>query len=182
MSLLVCFLTGRSDPANTALSPAQLALLDALPVGAGERIDVNFPYAAASGPWRRTPLAVASVRNGRDYLGSRRPGFARRYAAEVRPVLAAADRTLVLAGSCGLELLANLRLDRHALAGLHVLAFGPVARSHPPVSLETVVGRTDLLARRWAPRADHVIGAGHLDYLASPEFRAIAARAVERLR
>ena len=183
MTLLVCFLTGRSDRSNTALSPDQRAFLDALPVGAHERPDANFPYAPASGPWRHTPLPVASVRNARDYLAARHPRFALDHANAVRRVLTAADRTLVLAGSCGLELLAGLRLDAAAAHGVHVLAYGPVARSRPPgISLETVVGRHDPLARRWARRADHVIDAGHLDYLASPEFRSIAARAVERLR
>ncbi|MBM7505631.1 hypothetical protein ACFPER_00845 [Agromyces aurantiacus] len=185
MTLLVGFLTGRSDPSTTALSPAQSAFLDALPVAAHERLDVNFPYAPASGPWRPTPLPLASVRNARDYAGSRRPSFARRHAAAVGEALARADRTLVLAGSCGLELLANLGLDAAALAGVHVLAYGPVARSRPAASLEVVVGRRDALARAWVRRTglvDHEVDAGHLDYLASPEFAAIASAAVERLR
>ncbi|MFC5789615.1 hypothetical protein ACFPPE_07080 [Agromyces tardus] len=197
MSLLVCFLTGRSDRANTALSPAQAGFLDALPIGVGERLDVNFPYAPAGGPWRATPLALASVRNTRDYLASRRAGFPRAHAAAVREVFTRADRTLVLAGSCGLELLANLRLDAPALARLHVVAYGPVARSRPRVSLETVTGAGDALARwstaRWpasgraaaespAGASDHLIDAHHLDYLASPALHAIVVRAIERLR
>lgn len=183
MSLLVCFLTGRSDPSNPVLSPEQRAFLDALPIAVDERLDVNFPYAPASGAWRRTALPLASVRNTRDYLGSRRPAFARAHARAVGDVLTRADRTLVLAGSCGLELLANLRLDSAALAGAHVLAYGPVARSLPEASVEIVVGRRDALARGRAPAPpDHVIDAGHLGYLASAEFRAIAARAVGRLR
>jgi hypothetical protein len=183
MSLLVCFLTGRSDPANTALSPDQVAFLDALPLAPHERLEVNFPYAPASGPWRRTQLPLASVRNTRDYLASRRAAFAREHADAVREVLARADRTLVLAGSCGLELLANLRLAASELADVHVLAYGPVARSRPAVDVETVAGRRDRLARRdGGIRADHLIDAGHLDYLGSPAFRGIARRAVERLR
>ena len=191
MSLLVCFLTGRSDRANTALSPAQAGFLDAVPIAARERLDVNFPYAPASGPWRRTPLPIASVRNARDYLAARRPGFASAHAAAVREVLTRADRTLVLAGSCGLELLANLGLDAEALARLHVVAYGPMARSRPAVSLETVTGASDALARwstaRWHPDTGattpgHRIDAHHLDYLASPELHAIVVRAIERLR
>ncbi|MFE5671189.1 hypothetical protein ACFQ58_06200 [Agromyces sp. NPDC056523] len=183
MRLRVCFLTGRSDRSNTALSPEQRAFLDALPVGIDERLDVNFPYAPASGPWRPTPLPLASVRNARDYLAARHPRFALDHADAVRDVLTAADRTLVLAGSCGLELLAGLRLEAAAARSVHVLAYGPVARSRPlGLRLETVVGRRDALARRWARQADHVIDAGHLDYLASPEFRSIAVRAIERVR
>lgn len=183
MSLLVCFLTGRSDPANTALSPDQVGFLDALPLAPHERLDVNFPYAPASGSWRPTPLPLASVRNTRDYLASRRAAFAHEHADAVREVLARADRTLVLAGSCGLELLANLRLAANELAVVHVLAYGPVARSLPAVGVETVAGRRDRLARQVGGMpADHLIDAGHLDYLGSPEFRGIARRAVERLR
>lgn len=182
MSLLVCFLTGRSDRSNTALSPAQAGFLDALPIGAGERLDVNFPYRPASGPWHPTPLSVASLRNTRDYVESRRAGFAREHTATVREVFTRADRTLVLAGSCGLELLANLRLDAHALAGVHVVAYGPVARRRPAVSLETVTGASDALARWSTGAPDHEIDAHHLDYLASPELRRIVVRAIERLR
>lgn len=188
MTLMVCVLTGRSDPGNPALSPVQRAFLDALPIAAHERVDVNFPYGPPTGPWRPTPLPLASARNASGLLASRWPAFGGAHADAVRGVLTPADRTLVLAGSSGLELLANLRLDAADLGRVHVLAYGPVARSRAAAeistaaTLETVVGRRDLLARRWAGRADHVIDAGHLDYLASPEFLAIATRAVERLR
>jgi hypothetical protein len=50
------------------------------------------------------------------------------------------------------------------------------------VSVEAVVGRRDVIARRHAVPPDHVIDGGHLDYLGSPEFRELAARAVARLR
>lgn len=182
MSVQLCFLTGRSDPGNTALSPAQLGFLRALPLADDERVEANFPYDEPTGPWRRTPLPLASVRNGRDHLGSRHPRFAERHADAVRERFARADRTLVLAGSCGLELLANLRLGREVLERVQVLAYGPVARRAPDVELEVVVGRADLLARPWAARADHVIASGHLDYLGSPPFAAIAERALARAR
>jgi hypothetical protein len=183
MTLRVCFLTGRSDRANTALSPAQRDFLAALPLDPEERLDVNFPYRPASGPWRRTPLPIASVRNTRDYFASRRSGFAREHADAVRTVLTATDRTLVLAGSCGLELLANLHLDAGTLARVHVVAYGPVARSRPGAALvETVTGRADALARRSTGVPDHEIDARHLDYLSAPELRGIVVAAIERLR
>lgn len=182
MSLLVCFLTGRSDRSNTALSPAQAGFLERLPIEAGERLDVNFPYRPASGPWHPTPLPIASVRNAGDYLESRRAGFAREYRAAVREVLTRADRTLVLAGSCGLEMLGNLRLDADALAAVHVVAYGPVARRRPAMSLETVTGASDALARWSTGAPDHEIDAHHLDYLASPELHGIVVGAIARLR
>ncbi|WP_168197123.1 hypothetical protein [Agromyces laixinhei] len=183
MTLGVCFLTGRSDRANSALSPAQQAFLDGLPLAPEERVGVNFPYLPASGPWRRTPLPVASARNVRDYFASRRPAFALMYSAAVRAVLTATDRTLVLAGSCGLELLANLELDDDALARVHVVAYGPVARSLPrAATVETVTGRSDALARRSTGAPDHEIDGHHLDYLSSPELRAVVVAAIARLR
>ncbi|KRC60737.1 hypothetical protein ASE14_07095 [Agromyces sp. Root81] len=183
MTIRVCFLTGRSDRSNTALSPVQRAFLDGLPITTEERVEVNFPYRPASGPWRRTPLPIASVRNARDYFGSRRAAFAHEHRAAVSEALAASDRTLVLAGSCGLELLANLRLDDDVLARLHVVAYGPVARSRPVAArLETVTGRADALARRSTGTPDHEIDAHHLDYLSSPELRDIVVAAIERLR
>lgn len=182
MSVQVCFLTGRSDPRTTALSAAQRAFLEALPLAPAERVAVNFPYARPSRPWRATPILLASARNTRDHLGSRHPRFARTHAEAVRARFARADRTLVLAGSCGLELLANLRLDAADLAGVHVLAYGPVARRAPAVRLEVVVGSRDRLARPWAGRADHLIDSGHLDYLGSAAFAGIAARALQRVR
>ncbi|WP_165314334.1 hypothetical protein [Agromyces protaetiae] len=182
-TLQVRFLTGRSDRSTTALSPAQHAFLDALPLDEAERVRVNFPYAPAAGPWRKVPLPVASVRNARDYLGARRRAFATRHTADVRAALAGADRQLVLAGSCGLELLGGLRLDDETLARVHVVAYGPVARRRPPVSLETVVGDRDGIAsRRRLGEPDHRIAAGHLDYLASPVFREIVVAAIGRLR
>jgi len=183
MTLRVCFLTGRSDRSNTALSPVQRAFLDSLPITDEERVEVNFPYRPASGPWRRTPLPTASVRNARDYFASRRAGFAHEHRAAVREVLTAADRTLVLAGSCGLELLANLRLEAEVLARVHVVAYGPVARTRPGAArVETVTGRADALARRSTGSPDHEIDAHHLDYLSSPELRGIVVAAIERLR
>lgn len=181
MSIQVCFLTGRSDPGNTALSPAQLAFLRALPLADDERVEANFPYDVPTGQWRRTPLPLASVRNGWDHFGSRHPRFAERHADEVRERFARADRTLVLAGSCGLELLANLRLGSDVLSRVQVLAYGPVARRAPEVDLEVVVGDRDALARPWARRADHVIASGHLDYLSAPGFGPIAEGALARV-
>src|SRR5262245_2838356 len=112
--LQVFFLTGQSDPPRCALSPAQEAFIEALPLPASAKLRLNFPSAAETAPWRHTSLALASLNNVTMYVGSRRASFAQ-YAPSVLRQLARAEQTLVLAGSSGLELLANLRLPPEAL-------------------------------------------------------------------
>src|SRR4029077_7563940 len=103
--LQIAFLTGASDPRSAALSPVQTAFLDALPAPDAWKVRVNFPYPAATPPFRETPLPLASWPNGWQYLASRRPAFRERCQPLVLERIAQAERTLFLAGSSGLELL-----------------------------------------------------------------------------
>ena len=48
LSLQVAFFTGQSDPRSCALTPAQAAVLDALPVVSEGRVPWNFPFDATS--------------------------------------------------------------------------------------------------------------------------------------
>ena len=176
----VVFLTGQSDPTRCALSPVQHAFLDALRLPAAAKVSRNFPYAETAA-WRPTSLLAASVHNGRQYLASRRPEFAARHAPSVRQQLARADRTLILAGSNGLELLANLSLPRDVLDRVDVFAYGPVARQIPGCACVLVQGRRDWLSRVWFPRVDHRVDCGHLDYLESPEVLSLCLASVRRL-
>ena len=178
----VVFLTGQSDPGSCALSPVQAAFLAALPLTDAERGPLNFPYRAGLAPHRPTPLLRASWHNTRLTLAAQRPGFARAHAAPVDAELSLATRTLVLAGSCGLELLRALDLPAATLARLHVLAYGPVSRGRPACAVETVVGRGDRISLVRPAAADHVVPCGHLDYLTSPDVLGIAAAALARLR
>jgi hypothetical protein len=180
LPIQVVFLTGQSDPARCALSPAQHAFLEALPLPAGARVPQNFPYGDTA-PWRPTSLLAASLSNARQYLASRRPEFATRYAPAVRRQLAQARRTLILAGSNGLELLSNLRLPPDALDGIEVFAYGPVARRRPRCACVLVQGTRDWLSRVWFPRVDHRVNCGHLDYLESPQVLELCAATVQRL-
>ena len=181
LDLQVIFLTGQSDPVRCALSPEQQAFLDALPVPAAAKLPLNFPYRADTAPWRPIPIAIGSVNNGRQYLRSRRPAFAADHAAPMQRVLARAHRTLILAGSCGLELFVNLRLPREALAGMHIFAYGPVARHLPDCACMLVQGRRDWMSRWCFPRAEPRVDCGHRDYLRSPEVLRLCSELLQRI-
>jgi hypothetical protein len=173
MQQQVIFLTGQSDPARCALSPEQRAFLDALPLPASAKLAVNFPYRADTPPWRAIPVLIGSVNNVRQYIRSRQPDFAADHAAHVRSLLARARRTLILAGSCGLELFVNLRLPREALDTVHIFAYGPAARRLPDCACVLVQGRRDWVSRLWFRTVDHRVDCAHRDYLQSPEVLAL---------
>ncbi|AWH32251.1 hypothetical protein [Stenotrophomonas sp. SAU14A_NAIMI4_8] len=164
--LQIAFLCGQSDPARCALSPAQLQFGQAL-LAPGRRLHpCNFPYDAQTAPFRRVPLLSASWHNSRQYLRSRQPAFARRHAAAVTDLLLAAPHTLLLAGSCGLELLANLQLPAALSQRFSVLAYGPVARHAPAAArLQVLVGRQDWISRAGWRGARQWVRSGHMDYL-----------------
>jgi hypothetical protein len=177
LPLQIAFLTGQSDPRGAALSPVQEAFLDALPVPAAWKVRVNFPYPAATPRHRPVPLVRASWNNARQLLGSSGQAFGARYRPPVVALLARAERTVLLAGSCGLELLANLDLLAEDLARLHVFAYGAVARRRPACEICQVRGRRDWIARAGSrvalTAADHWVESGHLDYLVSPRVLAL---------
>lgn len=181
LPLQVAFITGQSDPERCALSPLQAAFLDALPVPDAGKVRVNFPYTTTTLPHRRVALGPASWHNGRQYLGSRAPAFAERHRAGALALLSRADRTVLLAGSCGLELLANLGLPDSALRRVAVFAYGPVARRRPACEVVVVQGRRDWISRAWGPHADEVVEAGHLDYLRDAEVLAHARAFIVRV-
>jgi len=180
LPLQVAFITGQSDPGRCALSPAQEAFLDTLPVPAAGRVRRNFPYAADTPPHRKAHVIQASWHNARQYQASRAPAFGDRHRLAVLQLIAGADHTVLLAGSCGLELLANLNLPDPALCRLHVFAYGPVARHRPACETYVVRGRRDWIARAWGRSADLLVDAGHMDYLQNAEVRASCQAFVAR--
>jgi hypothetical protein len=173
MPLQVAFMTGQSNPSSCALSPVQDRFLDALPVPESARVRCNFPYLPDPLPHRHVPLARASWHNMRLYVASRDPAFADRHRPTVLRMLMRADRTVLLAGSCGLELLANLRLPEPSLDRVHVFAYGAVARRRPAIDLFTVRGRKDWIARCWGGQIDVTVKCGHMTYLEAPEVLAL---------
>ena len=181
--LQLAFLTGQSDPRCCALSPAQQAFGEALLAPGRWLQPLNFPYRQHPAPHAPVPLLRASWHNGRQYLLSRRASFAQQHQSDLQALLQNAPHTVLLAGSCGLELLANLGLPDKTLARVSVFAYGPVARRAPAVArLQTVAGRQDWIARLgWRGAATPVRG-GHLDYLRQPEVLALARNFVDHVQ
>ncbi|HWJ09628.1 MAG TPA: hypothetical protein VNS46_09655 [Nocardioides sp.] len=181
MRLQVLFLTGQSDPRSCALSPVQDAFLDDLPVPETAKVRLNFPYDAASAPYRTVPILIGSLRHlvlfWRIHLLRRR--WAARHRPQVEEQLRPADRTLVLAGSIGLDLLGRLDLPRDLLDRLTVVAYGAVATRPPDCRTIRVASRGDHLARWWS--RDVEVDCGHLDYLSSPELAALCRRVAAEL-
>ncbi len=181
--LQLAFLTGQSDPARCALSPQQRAFGQALLAPGRVLHPCNFPYDAATPDHQPAALLAASWHNTRHYLRSRRPGFAAAHGPALAQLLQAAPHTLLLAGSCGLELLANLELPPALAQRCSVLAYGPVARRAPQVAqLQVLVGRQDWVSRLGWRGARQWIDSGHMDYLQQPAVLAIARELAARLQ
>ena len=181
--LQLAFLTGQSDPARCALSPQQRAFGQALLAPGRVLHPCNFPYDAATADHQPAALLAASWHNTRHYLRSRRPGFAAAHGPALAQLLQAAPHTLLLAGSCGLELLANLELPPALAQRCSVLAYGPVARRAPQVAqLQVLVGRQDWVSRLGWRGARQWIDSGHMDYLQQPAVLAIARGLAARLQ
>lgn len=166
LPLQVLHLTGQSDPACCALSPAQHAFLDALPLPEEAKVRLNFPYAARTPPYAPVPLWLGSLRHAALAVRIRRAGWADRHRPSVVAQLERADRTLVLAGSIGLDLLGRLGLPDPLLERLVVVAYGAVATRPPACRTIRVGSRRDPMARWWP--SDVYVDGGHLDYLAQP--------------
>ena len=182
LPLQVAFLTGQSRPPSAALSPVQANFLAALPVPPAGRCGRNFPYPGAGMDHHAaTPLLIASVRNGSQYWMSRRGKFGGRYRPAVEALLARADHTLFLAGSCGLELFNNLGLSAELRRRVSIFAYGPVARRRPDCRCVLVQGRGDWLSRWYFPTVDVRVNVGHLFYLTDPTVLGLAVTLVERL-
>lgn len=175
MTLQTLHLTGQSDPRSCALSPVQDAFLDTLPLPESAKVRLNFPYDAGLTPHRPVPLWLGSLRHLVLFwrIRLRRAAWARRHRPSVERQLRAADRTLVLAGSIGLDLLGRLALPTDVLDRLVVVAYGAVATRPPACRTIRVASRSDHLARWWPH--DVTVEAGHLDYLASPELATLCA-------
>ncbi|PPT22152.1 hypothetical protein [Xanthomonas arboricola] len=166
-SLQIAFLTGQSDPESCALSMQQQHFLQQLQ-GPGRRlIDCNYPYRSASPPHRHMPLWRASVSNARQYLAARAARVADADRLRVVALLEQVPKTILLAGSCGLQLLTALRLPRALRTRLAVFTYGPVCNTPAAFGqLRVVQGSGDWISRAlFAGAPDLTPACGHLHYL-----------------
>lgn len=179
--LNVAFISGRSRPDNLALSPAQQDFLQRLPSDGVSTVAENFPWIPQSALWRETNLLRASLNNARDYLYSRRTGFAEHYRKQALTLLEGADHMLLLSGSCGLEIFNNLQLPSSVMSRISIFAYGPVARKRPDCHHLLVQGRQDNISRFWFDRVDEKIECGHMDYLSQPALGDLCRRFIEQI-
>ncbi|WP_415916103.1 hypothetical protein SE336_12555 [Xanthomonas arboricola] len=166
-SLQIAFLTGQSDPESCALSMQQRHFLQQLQ-GPGRRlIDCNYPYRSASPPHRHMPLWRASVSNAHQYLAARAARVADADRMRVVALLEQAPTTVLLAGSCGLQLLTALRLPQALRTRLAAFAYGPVCNAPGTFGqLRVVQGSGDWISRAlFAGAPDLTPACGHLHYL-----------------
>lgn len=191
----IALLTGQSLPSNTALSPEQIAFLEAVAPPGFAVLPHGFPFHCAfeQGEYRRAGLIRASLNNAAQTMAAVLPGrFRTIAAARLEELLARTRHTLILlTGSCGLQFVnaAWPRL-RSTATGLHIVALGPVCLGRlavPRARLTTVRGAGDgWSAMLFRGHIDHAVDCGHLDYWTSPEtialVRALLAANEERLR
>ena len=163
------FLTGQSDKRSCSLTPEQEQTAQALGKLGLDVYPLNFPYQEQMAPYQKVPLIRASIANLRMYLQSRRDEFTSRYRPQLCKRISQHPFTLVLAGSCGLEIINNMRLPDEIKKKLHIFAYGPVARKQPDISCTLVQGRRDWLSKYFFSQVDIVVNCGHMDYLQCPE-------------
>lgn len=167
---IVGFITGQSVPGCTGLSTEQQAFQKRTEVPAERWLQNNFPWHETYPFPEPFQLLAASWNNVRGYLASRQPAFAEQHRELVIQKLADYDTIILLAGSCGLELLNNLNLPKDLRARLHVFAYGPVSRQRPEVaSCFIVQGERDWLSRFYHRQADRRYPCPHMGYLEAPE-------------
>lgn len=167
---IAAFLTGQSVPGCTGLSAAQRDFQRRSILPAGKWLGWNFPYHETYPFPASVPLLRASLNNTWQYWRSRFPSFGQRHREEIVARFARYDTVILLAGSCGLELLNNLALPAETLQRIHLFAYGPVSRRPPATASSRLLqGETDGLSRLCHRQVDHRIRCGHMDYLAAPE-------------
>ncbi len=163
------FMTGQSDPESCSLSPVQNNVANMLHKIGLETHPLNFPYIQNMRPYRQVHLLSACLSNARIFLQSKGPNFRDCYREDVCRLLSTNDRTLILAGSCGLEILNNLDLPCDLKQSLHVLAYGPVARRNSTIACTLIQGRRDWMSRLCFRSAKHEVDCGHLEYLTNTQ-------------
>jgi hypothetical protein len=168
MNHCVAFITGHSVRGCTGLSREQREFQIRSGVPMENWIPYNFPWIETSPFPERLSLMSASWNNVQHYMASRRPEFIEKHRAEVVAKFSIHDAVILLAGSCGLELLNNLDLPVHTRQRLHVFAYGPVSRRRPEVaSCFMVQGERDLLSWAFHRKVDECFPCSHIGYLAT---------------
>ena len=167
---VTAFITGHSVRGCTGLSAEQREFQQRSGIPLERWLPYNFPYHASFPFPEPFNLATASLNNVLHYSRSRLASFSLAHHEAVAAVLQPYQKVVLLAGSCGLELLNNLRLPAELRQRMHVFAYGPVSRRRPEVaSCCLVQGHRDWLSRFYHRSVNHRYECSHMGYLQHPE-------------
>lgn len=166
---IAAFLTGHSSRGCSGLSAVQREFQRRSAIPDSHWLSNNFPYDETF-PFEPPNLAIASWNNVHHYFESRTEAFRKRHGAQVAEIFSRHERVIVLAGSCGLELLDNLELPEQVRQRLHVFAIGPVSRRLPETASHLLVqGKRDWISRLFHSKAAAMVDCSHMDYLEHAE-------------
>jgi hypothetical protein len=163
----IALLTGLSNPWSCALSDVQRAFMAALEFPEAWKVYRNFPWIAADHPAAATPLWRAGFHNGWQFLAASTPLYRRIAKTHWDAVLRSTGHVLIIAGSCGLQIVNCLLRGRPSRAArIDVLGFGPVAWRRPPVKCRLVRNERDIVSRCFFRKTEVLLaGSGHMNYL-----------------
>jgi hypothetical protein len=171
----VVWLSGASDPFSSTLSEPEARLLESFGLPRDEVVWSNFPYAGPT-TRRRVPLPLAGLSNVLQFLAASTPVYRWLAARHWRALCGSASCMLVVAGSCGAQLLRALERATPDGVAVHALALGPVAWRAPRSLQLALVGGDDGYSRAFARalpavRVEVVPGVDHMSYLESSAVR-----------
>lgn len=170
MKHVVGFISGHSVRGCTGLSQEHREFQRRSTVPERNWLRYNFPWQETFPFPEPFQLLSASLNNVLHYFESRRQVFREAHRSVVVELFAEYDAVILLAGSCGLELLNNLDLPEQTRQRLHVFAYGPVSRNRPQVaSCFLVQGEQDLISWVFHREVDIRFPCGHMSYLTAPK-------------
>jgi hypothetical protein len=177
----IAFITGLSNPHSWALSPVQHEFIHAFGLPEDSIFPLSFPYTPCRNNYVRVPLWRAGVNSAALFMSSQSARFRDQYQASTIEFLQAAEHTILLAGSSGLELLNNLQLPPSVLERISVFAYGPISRQRPRCRHVLVQGTQDFYSKGFHRRVDHYVTCGHMGYLENSDVRRLCARFIEQV-
>lgn len=177
----IAFITGLSTWGNHSLSPEQTSFLNSLQTEENNKIYCNFPYTNNVKKYKHTNVVLASFSNALQYFLSRTKWIENK-STQLKHIIKENDKVLLLAGSCGLELLNNIKFSKEEKEKIHIIAYGAVARKIPDFQYLTLIqGKKDFIARIWIHIYDIKIEGHHMNYLESKEFLDFVNSYVEKM-
>lgn len=182
-SLTIALITGQSRLGNNSLSPIQEEFLKSISIPDDDVVQHNFPYVNLNTKYKPTNLLFASLSNACFYLLSRFHLFKTMHQRDFFEFISNKNHTVLIAGSCGLELIHNLDIPDSLLGKLSIIAVGPVSRGLPGCNAIVIQGLKDGISRfLYNSKVDYFINNGHLNCLASLEVRGICIRHINNIR